>query len=252
MSPMTPQPDTNTRRRRLSIVRSQLDRAVVDSTSQGPDAFAAPQPVINPATRCTGQAAGDRRGCQAARSRRCHLPPRAARRVPEQAAWLLQPPRGWLFELGDALLCTQGFGSLPHLSLEAVHQRGWGSAYVQLRPWPAWSLMTSGCHRSGGDHHSGCHQSGSAVDFRSFSPEWARRRGRRNPPDASRAGPRAAARVPRSASQEAHQEADQDRQGHLTGSVNPPTRPLASPARHAAESNHELESCTQIWVLPLC
>jgi hypothetical protein len=39
-----------------------------------------------------------------------------------------------LFELGDALLCTQGFGSLPHLSLEAVHQRGWGSAYAQLRP----------------------------------------------------------------------------------------------------------------------
>jgi hypothetical protein len=37
-----------------------------------------------------------------------------------------------LFELGDALLCTQGFGSLPHLSLEAVHQRGWGSAYAAL------------------------------------------------------------------------------------------------------------------------
>jgi hypothetical protein len=37
-----------------------------------------------------------------------------------------------LFELGDALLCAQGFGSLPHLSLEAVHQRGWGSAYAAL------------------------------------------------------------------------------------------------------------------------
>ena len=37
-----------------------------------------------------------------------------------------------LFELGDALLCAQGFGSLPHLSLEPVHQRGWGSAYAAL------------------------------------------------------------------------------------------------------------------------
>jgi DDE superfamily endonuclease len=37
-----------------------------------------------------------------------------------------------LFELGDALLCAQGFGSLPHLSLEAVHQRGWGSVYAAL------------------------------------------------------------------------------------------------------------------------
>jgi hypothetical protein len=37
-----------------------------------------------------------------------------------------------LFELGDALLCAQGFGSLPRLSLEAVHQRGWGSAYAAL------------------------------------------------------------------------------------------------------------------------
>jgi DDE superfamily endonuclease len=37
-----------------------------------------------------------------------------------------------LFELSDALLCAQGFGSLPHLSLEAVHQRGWGSVYAAL------------------------------------------------------------------------------------------------------------------------
>jgi hypothetical protein len=37
-----------------------------------------------------------------------------------------------LFELGDALLCAQAFGSLPHLSLEPVCRGGWGSAYAAL------------------------------------------------------------------------------------------------------------------------
>jgi hypothetical protein len=37
-----------------------------------------------------------------------------------------------LFELGDALLCAQAVPSLPHLSLEPVCQRGWGSAYAAL------------------------------------------------------------------------------------------------------------------------
>jgi hypothetical protein len=38
-----------------------------------------------------------------------------------------------LFELGDALLCSQmPFLSLPHLSLEPAHRRGWGSAYAAL------------------------------------------------------------------------------------------------------------------------
>ena len=37
-----------------------------------------------------------------------------------------------LFELGDALLCAQAMPSLPHLSLEPVHQRGWGSSYAAL------------------------------------------------------------------------------------------------------------------------
>ena len=38
-----------------------------------------------------------------------------------------------LFELGDALLCQPTpFLSLPHLSLEPVHQRGWGSTYAAL------------------------------------------------------------------------------------------------------------------------
>jgi DDE superfamily endonuclease len=37
-----------------------------------------------------------------------------------------------LFELGDALLCAPTVPSLPHLSLEAVCRRGWGSAYAAL------------------------------------------------------------------------------------------------------------------------
>jgi hypothetical protein len=38
-----------------------------------------------------------------------------------------------LFELGDALLCTPTpVPSLPHLSLDPVHQRGWGSVYAAL------------------------------------------------------------------------------------------------------------------------
>jgi DDE superfamily endonuclease len=37
-----------------------------------------------------------------------------------------------LFELGDALLCAQAVPSLPHLSLEPVCRRGWGSAYAGL------------------------------------------------------------------------------------------------------------------------
>lgn len=37
-----------------------------------------------------------------------------------------------LFQLSDALLCAEAFPSLPHLSLEPVHQRGWGSVYAAL------------------------------------------------------------------------------------------------------------------------
>jgi hypothetical protein len=37
-----------------------------------------------------------------------------------------------LFELGDALLCAQAFSALPHLSLEPVCRRGWGSVYAAL------------------------------------------------------------------------------------------------------------------------
>ena len=37
-----------------------------------------------------------------------------------------------LFELGDALLSADSFLSLPHLSLEPTHRRGWGSAYDAL------------------------------------------------------------------------------------------------------------------------
>jgi hypothetical protein len=37
-----------------------------------------------------------------------------------------------LFQLSDALLCAPAFPSLPHLSLEPVHRRGWGSVYAAL------------------------------------------------------------------------------------------------------------------------
>jgi hypothetical protein len=37
-----------------------------------------------------------------------------------------------LVELTDALLCAEAFSSLPHLSLEPVHRRGWGSTYAAL------------------------------------------------------------------------------------------------------------------------
>jgi hypothetical protein len=37
-----------------------------------------------------------------------------------------------LFELGDALLCADPVPSLAHLSLQPVHQRGWGSTYAAL------------------------------------------------------------------------------------------------------------------------
>jgi hypothetical protein len=36
-----------------------------------------------------------------------------------------------LFELGDALLCTQAFSALPHLSLEPVCRRGWGNSTMR-------------------------------------------------------------------------------------------------------------------------
>jgi hypothetical protein len=37
-----------------------------------------------------------------------------------------------VLDLGDALLCAEAFSSLPHLSLEPVHRRGWGSTYAAL------------------------------------------------------------------------------------------------------------------------
>jgi hypothetical protein len=37
-----------------------------------------------------------------------------------------------LFELGDALLCADAVPSLPHLSLEPTHRRGWRSTYAAL------------------------------------------------------------------------------------------------------------------------
>jgi hypothetical protein len=41
--------------------------------------------------------------------------------------------RDALFELGDALVTGGAVSSLAHLSTEALHRRGWGSAYAALR-----------------------------------------------------------------------------------------------------------------------
>ena len=47
-----------------------------------------------------------------------------------------------LFELGDALLSSQTpFLSLPHLSLEPTHRRGW---VAPMLPWPAAASRSSG------------------------------------------------------------------------------------------------------------
>ena len=47
-----------------------------------------------------------------------------------------------LFEVGDALLCAQTpLPSLPHLSLEPVHRRGWGASTPR---WPAVVSTPSG------------------------------------------------------------------------------------------------------------
>ena len=57
-----------------------------------------------------------------------------------------------LFELGDALLCTPiPVASLPHLSLEPAHRRGWGSVYAALargRSTPSGSAICwwASCH----------------------------------------------------------------------------------------------------------
>ena len=42
-----------------------------------------------------------------------------------------------LFELADALLAADPVASLPHLSLQAAHRRGWGSLYAALADGPA-------------------------------------------------------------------------------------------------------------------
>src|SRR5918996_96463 len=61
-------------------------------------------------------------------------PPPLGRRPPSRSGRPASSPRraDALFDLGDALLCAQAIPSLPHLSLEPVHRRGWGSAYAAL------------------------------------------------------------------------------------------------------------------------
>src|SRR5213593_2938828 len=50
----------------------------------------------------------------------------------EEAFGCLGRRRDALFELVDALLAAGSLPSLPHLSLQPAHRRGWGSVYAAL------------------------------------------------------------------------------------------------------------------------
>jgi hypothetical protein len=54
------------------------------------------------------------------------------RRFREEAFSCLGRRRDALFELVDGLLAAESMPSLPHLSLQPVHRRGWGSVYAAL------------------------------------------------------------------------------------------------------------------------
>jgi hypothetical protein len=69
---------------------------------------------------------------QAARSCRCQPSPRAARQFRAELHACFPRRADALFELGDALLCAQALPSLPHLSLEPICRRGWGSIDAAL------------------------------------------------------------------------------------------------------------------------
>jgi hypothetical protein len=74
-----------------------------------------------------------------------YLPPRAARGVPDRAARLLYPPRRCDVRVGRALWCAQTpLPSLPHLSLEPVCRRGWGSVYAALSHGEVGRVLWSG------------------------------------------------------------------------------------------------------------
>jgi hypothetical protein len=60
------------------------------------------------------------------------FPPRVARGFRTELHACCTRRGDALFELGDALLSADSFPSLPHLSLEPTHRRGWGSAYAAL------------------------------------------------------------------------------------------------------------------------
>src|SRR5215216_2515919 len=63
---------------------------------------------------------------------RAHFPLLRAAHLPGRAARLLTRRSDALLELANALLCAPAIPSLAHLSLEVVHQRGWGSTYAAL------------------------------------------------------------------------------------------------------------------------
>src|SRR3954464_13938616 len=60
------------------------------------------------------------------------LPAAALRGFREEAFGCLGRRRDALFELVDGLLAAGSVPSLPHLSLQPVHRRGWGSVYAAL------------------------------------------------------------------------------------------------------------------------
>jgi hypothetical protein len=108
---------------------------------------------------------------------------------------------------------------------------GWCWPATPSCAWPASSPRTRGCRGSGPDPSHGCHPIGCGAGFRGCCAHWARRRVRRNPPDAPQAGSGAAARdlpcvTQRSRSQPpSPEEAEQGRESRLRA---PPSAPSAT------------------------
>jgi hypothetical protein len=67
-----------------------------------------------------------------------------------------------LFELGDALLAADPVTSLPHLSVQAAHRRGWGSLYDALT---AGRIDVAALRRLLGQHAARADHPVSAIDL---------------------------------------------------------------------------------------
>jgi hypothetical protein len=65
--------------------------------------------------------------------------------LPRLTLAVLRPPsRCPLLELTDALLTAASVPSPPHLSLAAVHRRGWGSLYAARSAWDSMGRIDAG------------------------------------------------------------------------------------------------------------